>query len=244
VANGLIALGKRFFLGGWCASGRARPSAHRSYKNETSSPSSQKGESAGKYFENVDRGRRRHEEKSMAKSKRGSSENLFSISGASEALGRSRRTITRALADVQADAVRSGLKLWRMQKIIAAVNTRTAAPILETVQQGSQVLTGLAAQTAIAFEAYDEAQAKMEGLKSVEARRAFARAELGPVCREAISLMRQRDTESGLHEEHVSLRGDRIYALMVRAIEIPCDMTLSEAWGVLDQGGNEEDEAA
>jgi len=180
----------------------------------------------------------------MPKSVRGSSENLFSVSGAAEALGRTRRTIARALADIPADAVRSGLKLWTMKTIIRAVNERTAAPILETVQQGSQVLTGLAAQTAIAFGAYDGAQAKMEGLDSVEARRAFARAELGPVCREAISLMRQRDTNNGLHEEHVSLRADRVYALMVRAIEIPCDMTLSEAWGVLDQGGNEEDEAA
>jgi hypothetical protein len=181
----------------------------------------------------------------MAKSKRGSSENLFSISAASTALNRARRTISRAMDGVAPDAVRHGLKLWRMQKIVDNVNRKTQAPILETVQAGSTVLTGLAAQTVLAFQAYDRAQAKLEGLESVEARRAFARAELGPLCREAISLMRQRDQDSGLHEEHVSLRGDRIYALMVRGIEGPCNWTSSEAWSVLDQGDDDQgDEAA
>jgi hypothetical protein len=72
----------------------------------------------------------------MAKSRRGSDENLFSISGASEALGRSRRTITRALNGVKPDAVRSGLALWRMQVIIENVNEKTQAPILPTGTAG------------------------------------------------------------------------------------------------------------
>jgi len=180
----------------------------------------------------------------MPKSARGSSEDLFSVNGAAEALGRTRRTISRALHGIPADATRSGLRLWSMKKIIRAVNERTSAPIFETVQQGSQVLTGLAAQTAIAFEAYDKAYARMQQLATVDERRIFAREELGPLCREAIELMRQRDQDCGLHEEHVSLRGDRVYALMVRAIEGPCNMTTSEAWGLLDSGDDEEDEAA
>jgi hypothetical protein len=180
----------------------------------------------------------------MPKSARGSSQDLFSINGAAEALGRTRRTISRALHGIPPDVTRSGLRLWSMKKIIHAVNTRTMAPILETARHGDQVLTGVAAQTALAFEAYDRAQAKMEALESVAERRAFAREELGPVCREALGLMRQRDQNSGLHEEHVSLRGDRIYALMVRAIEGPCSMTTSEAWGLLDSGDDLGDEAA
>jgi len=177
----------------------------------------------------------------MAKSARASSENLFSISAASEIL---RRTITHALQGVPADAIRSGLKLWAMQKIVDAVNSSAQAPILETVVRGSQVLTGLAAQTAIAFDAYHRAQEKMEGLKSVEARRWMARDEIGPLCREALSLMRQRDTEAGLHEEHVMLRFDSLYRLMVRSVEGPCKWSSVEGWAALDPVDEDDEEAA
>ena len=47
-------------------------------------------------------------------SKRVSDENLFSVKAAADALGRSRRTVTRAMDGVPADAVRKGVKLWRM----------------------------------------------------------------------------------------------------------------------------------
>jgi hypothetical protein len=178
-----------------------------------------------------------------ANMKRGSDANLFSISGASEALNRSRRTISHALQGVPADAIRHGLKLWTMKKIVAALNN-TQVPVLETVRQGDQVLTGLAAQTVLAFEAYERAEDKMQGLKSVEARRRMARDEVAPLGREAIALMRDRDTESGLHPEHVQLRGDTIFRLMVRGLEYHCDWNSLQAWGVLDPGEDEDGEAA
>jgi phage terminase Nu1 subunit (DNA packaging protein) len=66
------------------------------------------------------------------KPKRGSDENLFSISGASDALQRSRRTITKAMKGIKPDAIRSGLSLWRMATFIEMVNTRTQAPLTVT----------------------------------------------------------------------------------------------------------------
>jgi hypothetical protein len=184
-------------------------------------------------------------ETEMARSKRGSDENLFSISGAATALSRSRRTISKPLDGVKPDAIRHGLPLWRMQTIVDKVNTRTQAPIIPTiVRQGDQVLTGVAAQCAIAFEAYHRAEERMEKLAGVEERRVSAREELGPLCREAVSLMRQHDTDSGLHEEHVDLRADTIYRLMVRGVELLCGWTSAEAWGVLDPGDDEDEEAA
>ncbi len=77
-----------------------------------------------------------------AKLKRGSDANLFSVSGASEALDRSRRTITRALQGVKPDATRSGLKLWSMKRIVAAVNNNTQAPILGESVSGEKVMSG------------------------------------------------------------------------------------------------------
>ena len=99
----------------------------------------------------------------MAKSKRGSDENLFSITGASEALGRSRRTITRALKNVKPDTVRSGLALWRMQVIIENVNTQTQAPILSAGTAGEQ--TQLANDAEEAFAAFDASMEALTNLK-------------------------------------------------------------------------------
>jgi hypothetical protein len=62
---------------------------------------------------------------------RGSADDLFSISGASVALSRSRRLIAKAMLGEKPDAVRSGLKLWKMARIIANVNSRTQAPLTE-----------------------------------------------------------------------------------------------------------------
>src|ERR1700733_302851 len=89
-ALAFLLIRKRFFPWGWCATGCARPlhpgrhklfrvvavvasglATKNNYLKPAMSPSSPKGSSQ------------------MAKSKRGSDENLFSINGASEALGRS-----------------------------------------------------------------------------------------------------------------------------------------------------------
>jgi hypothetical protein len=168
----------------------------------------------------------------MAKSARGSSENLFSISGASDAIGRSRRTVAKALANVKPDAIRSGLKLWSMAKIIAAVNANTEAPLI-TKTDGGTVLTGIAAQAAIAFEEFDKAYDAMKALPSLQARRAAAH-KMQPLFAESISLMRGRDRDAGLHPEHVDLKADKVAFLMVRGFEGPCEWSLSEVWQAMD----------
>ena len=72
----------------------------------------------------------------MTKSKRGSDGTLFSISGASEVLSRSRRTITRALKNIRPDEIRSGLALWDLKTIISAIDRNTAAPINDPALDG------------------------------------------------------------------------------------------------------------
>jgi hypothetical protein len=133
----------------------------------------------------------------MAQSNRGSHENLFSISGASEALGRARRTITRALKGIPPDAVRHGLSLWRMQTIIRAVNENTQAPIL-TNTDGE--LAQLCVDATVAFKEFDDAMDALMKLKTVKARRAAAH-KMVPLLNEMVKTMWARDIADDLHEQ-------------------------------------------
>jgi hypothetical protein len=76
--------------------------------------------------------------------KRGSDADLFSVSGASVALNRARRTVERALFNVPPAEIRSGLKVWHMRTIIEAINANTNAPITPS----GGVATAPASQTA------------------------------------------------------------------------------------------------
>jgi len=178
----------------------------------------------------------------MAKTKRGSDENLFSVSGASDAIGRSRRTVAKALANVKPDAIRSGLKLWSMHKVIEAVNRNTEAPLI-TKPDGGTVLTGVAAQTAIAFEEWDKAYEAMKALPTLAARRAAAH-KMRPLYNEALELMRERDTGYNLDPEHVQLRYDHIGNLMKRCFEDACKWTSLEAMIAMEGGDDETEDAA
>jgi hypothetical protein len=148
----------------------------------------------------------------MTKSKRGSDGTLFSISGASEVLSRSRRTITRALKNIRPDEIRSGLALWDLKTIISAIDRNTAAPINDPRSMANEVIV-LAAEATSAFGRYDEAYGAMLKLKTVAARRNAAHA-LQPLVKEAIELMQERDTADDLHPEHVELRSMNVFRLI------------------------------
>ena len=208
-------------------------------KWEILSPSSHKnpGQKFGKLHDGLPSSRRgRPDGEIEARLKR----EFVSISGARDELSRSRRTVAKALADVPADAVRSGLKLWKTSKIIAAIDANTRAPItVKPVRQGDQVLTGVAAQCAMAFQEYHDAEDAMTKLPTVDERRAFAREELWPMGMEALALMKERDTACHLHEEHVQLRHDAVWRLMLRGVEIACEWTSLQAMEVLDPDPDE-----
>jgi hypothetical protein len=182
----------------------------------------------------------------MAKSARGSSEDLFSISAAADALDRTRRTVTRALEGVKPDKVQSGLKLWRMKRIIEAVNSNTQAPIMTRHRTGNNgevtVLRGVAAETEEAFERYHAAEDAMRALPTLAARRKAA-AEVALLAKEALSLMHDRDVEADLHPEHVELKNQAVTLLIVKGLEGPCEWSHSEAWDAFN-GPDAEDEAA
>ena len=173
----------------------------------------------------------------MVNSKRGSDENLFSISGASEALGRARRTISRSMKGVAPDAVRHGLSLWRMQKIIEMVNTRTKAPILTTNTEGA--LTQFCADASEAFQEFDNAWEQLMKLKTLGARRHAAR-KMVPLLKAVCETMLSRDLADDLHPEHAELRSQSVYRLSLRGFEHHCQWSPNETWHVFNPEPAEE----
>jgi hypothetical protein len=173
--------------------------------------------------------------------KRGSDANLFSISGASEALNRSRRTISRALAGVKPDAKRHGLSLWKMGTIVENVNRKTQAPILSTASQNGDLQR--------MFSQLDEADHEMRGIESLEGRRAYARETLLPLLREVDQAMRADGRANGEPEMLTDLRCDQHLRVFLLAGLGPdasnsCNWSASEAWNAYNAGDGEEDEAA
>jgi hypothetical protein len=122
-------------------------------------------------------------------------------SGASEALGRTRRTITHALQGVKPDAIRSGLKLWSMRRIIDAVNSNSRAPVLT----GSPTTSGLQAM----FDQLTATDGEMRAISSLEGRRAFARKTLLPLLHEVDQAMRRDGRANGEQEMLTDLRCDQ-----------------------------------
>jgi hypothetical protein len=177
-----------------------------------------------------------------AKTKRGGDENLFSVSGASDALGRSRRTITRALQGVRPAAIRSGLKLWTMHTIIDAVNRNTQAPVLTSASVSGDLQ--------YRFAELDEADAEMRGIEPLAGRPAFARKTLLPLLREVDAAMRSDGKACGELAMLTQLRCDQHLRVFLVAGLGPdatggCDWTPGQCWGAYNAGADDEgDEAA
>jgi hypothetical protein len=142
---------------------------------------------------------------------------------------------------VKPAAIRSGSKLWKMADIIEAVNTRTEAPLITRSYNGG-ALTGLAAETALAFEKYDQAFDEMVELPSVSERRA-ATYRLAALAEEAFA-EHDRDVDGGPHPEHVELKGQRVCQLLVLGLEGPCGWTSSQAWEWFNADDGKDSEAA
>jgi hypothetical protein len=177
----------------------------------------------------------------MAKSTHASSENLFSISAASEALNRSRRTIAKGAGECEAggDPERvEALENGRHHR--GSEHTHRSAADHPIYNGGA--LTGLAAETALAFEKYDQAFDEMVELPSVSERRA-ATYRLAALAEEAFA-EHDRDVDGGLHPEHVELKGQRVCQLLVLGLEGPCGWTSSQAWEWFNADDGKDSEAA
>jgi hypothetical protein len=164
----------------------------------------------------------------------------FSISGASEVLQRSRRTITRALRGVKPDSIdKGGIAKWALRTIVDCVNRKTQAPILNANSRGDQ--SELVAEADEAFKEFDVAMDNLTKLKTVEERRAAGRKMgkenlLATVC----STMLERDLADGLDDEHAHLRSQNVYMLCMQGFKLHCQWTGLEAWPIFNEAGDDE----
>jgi hypothetical protein len=156
-------------------------------------------------------------------------QNHFSVNAASELLERTRRTVKRALRNTQPDSFERGQPRWRLPKIIAALEATGGRPVSEGGDPGSEMTHKLDAL----FEQFDAAYDEMKAAPALARRRAMARA-LAPLIAQTDQLLRARDAADDLHPEHVDLRANRVFFLILRGFETPCEWSHDEAWNNLD----------
>jgi hypothetical protein len=148
---------------------------------------------------------------------------VFSINGASEILERDRRTIARAMRHVTPDAKERGQPRWRMKTILDALG-QTGVQTERRNDGGSQraFLNSL-------YEQFDAAYDRMRAEPSLEKRRAMT-LKLAPLIEQTDRLQREVSAAEGEPELLTQLRADKIYMLIMRGFEGPCEWSQAEVW--------------
>jgi hypothetical protein len=157
---------------------------------------------------------------------------LFSAFAASELLARDRQTIARALRGIPPDGKERGAPRWKMSTIFDAMERHNRA------NDGNSAGSNSAATAANPpeYAEYDRAFAALEALPTVEVRRKAA-VEIMPALHSMVAALRKQGHEVGQHPEHVNLRGDRVYQLMMLGFQRPCAWTHDQVWANLNHVG-------
>ena len=163
----------------------------------------------------------------------------FPVNAASDMLERTRRTVKRALRHVPPDSYERGQPRWRLPKIIEALEF-SGAPLTEQRHIGD--VGQLADRCEVAFAEFDRRFGEMTTTPALAKRRKMSIA-LASLIAETIRLMKARDTADGLHPDHVDLKGDRVFALLMVGFCEPCQWSREQAWRHLDATGDDDTDA-
>jgi hypothetical protein len=142
----------------------------------------------------------------------------FSINALSDVLERDRRTVTKALRDIEpAGYEGKGAKrspVWRLKQAIAAL-----AALEPSVPSGDDLAFERALDETEA--AFDDAADALAKLPTLAARRAQA-----PACAALadayIDALKKRGEAQGLHRQHLELVTEQSRKLMLQALSEPC----------------------
>jgi hypothetical protein len=137
-----------------------------------------------------------------------------------------RSTMVRAMRNVPPDLVKRGNRpTWK---------TSTAAKALEAHRRKSSGGNGTGPDPTLTamFAKYDQLEAAMRALPTLEARRQAAR-DMAPFIAELDEASRRIGIRNGQDEELVHLRADAMYQLYLRGIEGPCEWTHEQAFEVM-----------
>jgi hypothetical protein len=166
----------------------------------------------------------------------------FSLNSLSESFECDRGTLVKALRNIPADFEKSKTRPeWKIS---------TAAQALEAHRRSTgradRHRTGgskrehtdgtIDPRLQRHYDAFDQADASMRRLKTVEARRQAA-IGMGPQIAKMDALQRQISLDNGTDVELTELRSDRLFFLYLRGLEGPCDWSMSEVWTACDVRG-------
>jgi hypothetical protein len=166
-------------------------------------------------------------------------QSTFSINRAAELVERDRRTLKRVLRDVPPDSKENGSGRWRLRTVIDALNKHEQY----VAADGGYPHSVIADRCDAAFAEFDRRFDEMKSTLSLAKRRSMSIA-LAPLIAKTISLMRARDTADGLHPDHVALRCDRVFMLLLVGFEGACKWTRGEVWEHLDVTGDDDSDAS
>lgn len=153
----------------------------------------------------------------------------FALNALAESFEVDRSTMVRAMRNVPPDVVRRGNRpTWK---------TSTAARALEahrTKMNGGVNGTGTDPALQGLYARFDQADAAMRKLPTLEGRRAAARKMAGLIT-EIDRAMRRRDRANGVDPEYADLRADKVFLLTARGLEGPCAWSLDEAFAEMSE---------
>jgi hypothetical protein len=151
---------------------------------------------------------------------------LFSINSASEILERDRRTLVKALRRVPPDGKERGADRWRLRSIIDALAKKQPAPEAAPPGQIDPELAEL-------YMRFDESEAAMKKLKTLDARRKASRT-MAPLLAQIDAQARRSGLDNGGDPELVELRCDRLFQIYLRGFERCNGWNHEEAWQAMD----------
>jgi hypothetical protein len=160
----------------------------------------------------------------------------YSVNSLAEQFEIDRGTMVRALKSVAPDAEKTpGRPTFKISTASRALEAHRRSdgrePARSTVRTG--VSEKIDPRLQRHYVMFDQADASMRRLKTVEERRKAA-IGMGPQIAQMDALQRQISLENGNDEELTELRSDRLFFLYLRGFEEPCSWSQSEAWAVCD----------
>jgi hypothetical protein len=160
----------------------------------------------------------------------------YSVNSLAEQFEIDRGTMVRALKNVAADAEKTaGRPTFKLSTASRALEThrRSSGRVPARPTKHTSASTETDPRLQRHYDTFDQADASMRQLKTVDARRQAA-IGMGPQIAKMDVLQRQISLENGNDEEVTDLRCDKLFFLYLRGFEEPCAWSMSEVWAAVD----------
>jgi hypothetical protein len=160
----------------------------------------------------------------------------FSLNSLSESFECDRGTMVKALRDVPPDFEKSKTRPeWKISTASRALEAhrRSIGRLPQRPNKRIAVNNEIDPRLQRHYDTFDEADASMRRLKTVEARRQAA-IGMGPQIAKMDALQRQISLDNGIDQELTDLRCDQLFFLYLRGFETPCSWSQSETWAAVD----------